>query len=80
MILHASYSYRYKIEIYDGSAWHTVRDTTEKEAPKVYLDEISFSPLRCERVKLTAGNYWNTSTYQYLWIREMLFYEAKEGV
>lgn len=77
LVLNASYSYKYKIELYNGETWTTVADTTTAEPTKSYLNEWKFTPTVCEKIKLTAYPYYSHPTNNTLWIREMLVYEQK---
>lgn len=78
MVLNASYSYNYKIEVaIDDGEWTTVADATQGNEQKVYLRSWEFTATECNRIRLTAYPYNSHPTNDVLWIREMLIYETK---
>lgn len=78
MILNASYSYKYKIEIYNGTTWTTVADTTTSQPAKTYLQEWNFTPVLCKQIRLTGYPYYSHATNDVFWVREMLVYEHND--
>ena len=78
LVLNASYSYNYKIEVaIDDGEWTTVADATQGNEQKVYLRSWEFTATQCNRIRLTAYPYNSHPTNDVLWIREMLIYETK---
>lgn len=76
MVLNASFSYKYTVEIYDGADWVTVADTTKSQPAKAYQQVWTFDPVPCRQIRITGYPYYGNGN-DVLWVRELLVYEAK---
>lgn len=69
-------AYKYIIELYDGSNWVKVADTTKEVRKEKFLNKWNFEEVTCSKIRLTASGCWNLDT-DALSLRELLVYEAK---
>ena len=70
-------AYKYVIEVFNGTNWVKVVDTTGESMPKKFLNKWEIAPINCKKIKITVSGCWNEDT-DAVSIRELLIYEHKE--